>query len=273
MTWPELGPADRVAPFHLHTPQASLDRLRSRLARSTGQWAEWLGYWHTGFDWRAAEARLNRLGLRRTELAGAQVQLLHARSPEPDALPLLVIQDRPSCFAEFLEVLGPLTDPRAYGADPAVAFHLLVPDPPGCGLSGPALDPAWSVELACLELAGRLGYQQPATLRLTGSSEPDPIDPAALLDRLLAGADLRLLDRDALLTVATVRWLAASSTADLPVSATGTGTADYRSLAALHDPELFVAEVRQSFAGQHVRAGRLGPDPARTVSRPDAAVA
>jgi hypothetical protein len=266
MTWPELGPADRVVPFHLHTPQASLDRLRSRLAGST---AEWLGYWHTGFDWRAAEARLNRLGLRRTELAGAQVQLVHARSPEPDALPLLVVQDRPGCFAEFLEVLGPLTDPRAYGADPAVAFHLLVPDLPGCGLSGPALDPAWSAELAWSELAGRLGYQQPATLRLAGSSEPDPVDPAALLDRLLAGADLRLLDRDVLLTVATVRWLAAES--DSPASARETGTADYRSLAALHDPELFVAEVRQSFAGQHVRADRLSSDPARTVFRPDAA--
>jgi hypothetical protein len=269
MTWPELGPADRVVPFHLHTSQASLDRLRSRLARSTGQWAEWLGYWHTGFDWRAAEARLNRLGLRRTELAGVQVRLVHARSPEPDALPLLVIQDRPGCFAEFLEVLGPLTDPRAYGADPAVAFHLLVPDLPGCGLSGPAPDPAWSAELAWSELAGRVGYRQPAMLRLAGACEPDPVDPAALLDRLLSGADLGLLDRDALLTVATVRWLAAES--ESPLSEAETGMADYRSLAALHDPELFVAEVRQSFAGQHVRAGRQRSDPARTVTRPDAA--
>jgi len=269
MTWPELGPDDRVVPFHLHTPQASLDRLRSRLARPAGQWAEWLGYWHTGFDWRAAEARLNRLGLRRTELTGAQVQLVHVRSPEPDALPLLVIQDRPGCFAEFLEVLGPLTDPRAHGADPAVAFHLLVPDLPGCGLSGPAPDPAWSAELAWSELAIRLGYRQPAMLRLAGSAEPDPDDPAALLDRLLSGADLRLVDRDVLLTVATVRWLAAESESVVP--AMESGTADYPSLAALHDPELFVAEVRRSLAGQPVRAGRHRSDPARTVSRPDAA--
>jgi hypothetical protein len=77
--------------------------------------------------------------------------------------------------------------------------------------------------------------------------------------------------------VATVRWLAAEAgSSDLPAIA-----GEYRPsedhfaepLAALHDPELFVAEVRQLFSGQHVRAGRLGSDPARTVSRPDVAVA
>ncbi len=267
MTWPELGPADRVVPFHLHTAQASLDRLRSRLGRPAGQWAELLGYWHTGFDWRAAEARLNRLGQFRTELGGTQVHLVHARSPMPDALPLLVIQDRPGCATELLEVLGPLTDPAAHGADPAVAFHLLVPELPGCGLSGPpASASAWSVESSWLELAGRLGYQQPAILRLAGWAEPDPVDPAALLDRLLTGADPGLLDRDVLLTVATVRWLAAAAMADLAVPAAETGSADYQPLAALHDPERFIAEVRQSFAGQHVRAGRQG-------ARPDVAAA
>lgn len=256
MTWPELGPADRVVPSHLHTPQASLDRLRSRLASTTGPWPELLNYWHTGFDWRLAEARLNRLGLARTSLAGAQVHLVHARSPEPDAVPLLVIGDRPGCFAEFGEVIGPLTDPRAHGADPAVAFHLVVPDLPGCGLSGPA---ASSTAVDWLELAGRLGYPQPAILRLAGSTEPDPADPAALLDRLLAGADPGSLDRDVLLTVATLRWLAIG---DQPVSVMETSAADYPALAALHDPERFVAEVRRSFAGQPVRAGRPDPGPA-----------
>src|SRR6185437_4019810 len=161
---------------------------------------------------------------------GAQVHLVHARSPEPDALPLLLIQDRPGCFAEFLDVLGPLTDPRSYGADPAVAFHLLVPDLPGCGLSGPAVASAWSLaqaERAWTELADRLGYRQPARLRLTGRPEADPVDPAELLDRLLSGADPHRVDRDVLLTVATIRWLAAeAAAADLAVIAPETGSVE-----------------------------------------------
>jgi hypothetical protein len=96
------------------------------------------------------------------------------------------------------------------------------------------------------------------------------------LDRLLAGADPQRLDRDVLLTVATVRWLAAESAAPDPPAITGEiGPSEghfTEPLAALHDPELFVAEVRQLFAGQHVRAGRPGSDPARTAPRPDVAV-
>ncbi len=64
------------------------------------------------------------------------MHLLHARSPEPGALPLVLTHGWPSSVAEFLEVIGPLTDPRAYGGDPADAFHVVAPSLPGFGFSG-----------------------------------------------------------------------------------------------------------------------------------------
>ena len=67
----------------------------------------------------------------------------HVRSPEPDATPLIITHGWPGSFVEFTEIAGPLTDPRAYGADPADAFHLVLPSIPGFGLSGPTREPGW----------------------------------------------------------------------------------------------------------------------------------
>jgi epoxide hydrolase len=124
---------------------------------------ELAGYWRTDYDWRAAEARLNQFPQFTTVIDGANVHFMHVRSPEQDALPLLITHGWPSSVADFLEVIGPLTRPRAYGANPAEAFHLVIPSLPGFGFSGPTPGPGWDagrIAAAWAELMRRLGYHR-----------------------------------------------------------------------------------------------------------------
>ena len=142
-----------LRPFRIDVPQAELDELNSRIAAA--RWPDELSdvgwsygmpvsylkglaeYWRTGFDWRAQEAALNEHPQFLADVGGQQVHFLHVRSPEPGALPLVMTHGWPVSFVEFLEVIGPLTDPRAHGGDPADAFHLVIPSMPGFGFSGP----------------------------------------------------------------------------------------------------------------------------------------
>ena len=94
-------------------------------------------HWRSGYDWRAWEARLNEHPQFTTTIDGQNVHFLHVRSPEPEALPLVLTHGWPGSIVEYLDVIGPLTDPRAHGGDPADAFDLVVPSLPGYGFSGP----------------------------------------------------------------------------------------------------------------------------------------
>ncbi len=166
-----------IQPFRIEIPQADLDDLADRLART--RWpdespgAGWsrgvpLGYleqlaehWRSGYDWRAHEARLNQFPQFTTTIDGQTIHFLHVRSPEPAALPLLVIHGYPSSVVEFLEIIGPLADPRGHGGDPADAFHVVAPSLPGFGFSTPVQQPGWEVartSFAFAELMRRLGY-------------------------------------------------------------------------------------------------------------------
>jgi pimeloyl-ACP methyl ester carboxylesterase len=168
-----------IRPFRIDVPQADLDDLRDRLHRTRwpdelpgagwsygvplGYLQQLAAYWADGYDWRKHEAALNQHPQFTTTLDGATVHLLHVRSPEPDALPLVLTHGWPGSVAEFLQVLGPLSDPRGHGGDPADAFHLVVPSIPGYGLSGPTRQPGWTtdrVAAAWKELMARLGYQR-----------------------------------------------------------------------------------------------------------------
>jgi pimeloyl-ACP methyl ester carboxylesterase len=94
---------------------------------------------------------------------GQPIHFLHVRSPEPDALPLILTHGYPSSVAEFLNVVGPLTDPRAHGGDPADAFHLVAPSLPGFGFSSPLGGAGWEstrTAKAWVELMRRLGYER-----------------------------------------------------------------------------------------------------------------
>ena len=121
------------------------------------------GYWRNGYDWRKAEARLNEFPQFTTEVDGQNLHFLHVRSPEADATPLLLIHGWPGSIVEFLDVIGPLSDPRAHGGDPADAFHLVIPSLPGFGFSGPVSEPGWTSRRmagALAELMSRLGYER-----------------------------------------------------------------------------------------------------------------
>jgi pimeloyl-ACP methyl ester carboxylesterase len=170
---------DTLQPFRVDVPTADLDDLRDRLARTRWPdelpgvgWSYGVGrdylkdltdYWRTGYDWRAHEAQLNAVPQFTTRIDGQNVHFLHARSPEPAALPLILTHGWPSTVHDFLGILGPLTNPRAYGGDPADAFHVVAPSVPGFGFSGPTRETGWGVNRtarAWAELMRRLGYDR-----------------------------------------------------------------------------------------------------------------
>jgi pimeloyl-ACP methyl ester carboxylesterase len=174
-----LGGMSTFKPFRSHVPQADLDSLRDRLARTRWPdelpgvgWSygvskrylvELVEHWCTGYDWREHEARLNQVPQFTTEIDGQRVHFLHLRSPEPDATPLLITHGWPSTVYDFLDVLGPLTDPRSHGGDPADAFHVVAPSVPGFAFSGPTRQTGWGVgriARAWAELMRRLGYDR-----------------------------------------------------------------------------------------------------------------
>jgi epoxide hydrolase len=168
---------DEISPFFISVAQEELDDLRERLART--RWPNELAgvgwdrgvplgylrgltdYWRTNYDWYKQEAKLNSFPQFTTEIDGQNVHFIHVRSPEPDALPLIVTHGWPGSVVEFMELLGPLTDPRAHGADPADAFHVVAPSIPGFAFSGPTHEPGWDtgqVARAWATLMKRLGY-------------------------------------------------------------------------------------------------------------------
>src|SRR2546423_7061022 len=139
-----------ILPFLLDVPEAQLADLRQRLGQTrwpgpepVSDWSQGVpleylrdlcGYWADGYDWRAAEARLNALPLFQTEIDGVRIVFAHVRSPRPDALPLILTHGWPGSVVEFLKVIEPLADPD----DGGDAFHVGCPALPGYGVSGKA---------------------------------------------------------------------------------------------------------------------------------------
>src|SRR5919107_1675247 len=168
-----------LQPFEVNIPQADLDDLHERLIRTRwpdelpgvgwsrgvplGYLKELTEYWQNEYDWRQWEARLNEFPQFTTTIDGQNIHFLHVRSPEPGALPLIISHGYPSSVVEFLSILGPLTDPRAHGGDPADAFHVITPSLPGDGFSVPVHQTGWDmprITRAWAELMGRLGYER-----------------------------------------------------------------------------------------------------------------
>lgn len=142
-----------IAPFEVRIAEDDIRDLRHRLARTI--WPDELpdagwdygaprdfvrdlcAYWEKSFDFDAFTARLNAFDQFITTIDGQDIHFYHIRSPEPHATPLLVLHGWPGSVVEYLDVMGPLSDPRAHGLDPAIAFHLVIPSLPGFGFSGP----------------------------------------------------------------------------------------------------------------------------------------
>lgn len=169
--------SDAIQPFPIHIPQADLDDLADRLARtrwpdagtvqdgSQGPQSDRIRAlaqrWQDGYDWRATEKLLNGWGSSRTVIDGLGIHFLHVRSPEPSATPLCLTHGWPGSVLEFRDVIGPLSDPRAHGGDASDAFHLVIPALPGFGFSDKPTEPGWGVgrtASAWGELMQRLGY-------------------------------------------------------------------------------------------------------------------
>ena len=167
-----------IRPFTIDIPQSQLDDLKDRLERA--HWPDELpgdgdygvrqsyirslaDHWRTRYDWRSLEARVNAYPQFTTEIDGQNVHFLHVRSPEPDALPVILTHGWPGSIVEYLDVIDRLSDPRAHGGDPADAFHLVIPSIPGYGFSGPTQEAGWTndrIAKAWAVLMGRLGYER-----------------------------------------------------------------------------------------------------------------
>src|ERR687897_962203 len=168
-----------IRPFRIDIPQPGLDDLHDRLSRtrfpdelpgvgwSRGVPLDYLKelaeYWRDSYDWRQWEAKLNEFPQYTTEIDTQNIHFLHLRSPEPDAFPLILSHGWPGSVVEFLDVIGPLSDPKAHGGGAADAFHLVIPSLPNFGFSGPTREPGWDsfrMARAFAELMSRLGYER-----------------------------------------------------------------------------------------------------------------
>jgi pimeloyl-ACP methyl ester carboxylesterase len=167
----------QVRPFTINVPEEALDDLQQRILatrwpggelvedRSQGvQLAtlrELARYWATDYDWRKVEAKLNALPQFTTEIDGVEIHFIHVRSKHENALPLIMTHGWPGSVIELLDVIGPLTDPTAYGGSAEDAFHLVLPSLPGYGFSGEPIEVGWDsgrIAHAWAELMSRLGY-------------------------------------------------------------------------------------------------------------------
>src|SRR5580693_6756780 len=171
--------ATGIRPYRISIPQADIDDLRERLART--RWAgdlpgtgwnrgvptaylrELATYWAQAYDWRVQEAALNSYPQFITTVDGAALHFMHVRSAEPGATPLMLLHGWPGSIVEFLDMIGPLTEPQAHNGTAEVAFHLVIPSLPGYGFSGPLTETGWTdgrAAAALVELMARLGYDR-----------------------------------------------------------------------------------------------------------------
>jgi pimeloyl-ACP methyl ester carboxylesterase len=164
-----------IRPFRINVPEAVLVDLRRRLAATRWPGRETVDDRSQGvqlapfqelvrqYDWRRAEAKLNALPQFMTQIDGVDIQFAHVRSRHPNAMPLIMTHGWPGSIFEFLKVVGPLTDPAAYGGIAEDAFDLVLPSIPGYGFSGKPEASGWGLERmghAWAELMRRLGYER-----------------------------------------------------------------------------------------------------------------
>jgi pimeloyl-ACP methyl ester carboxylesterase len=168
-----------IRPFTVAIPDAEIDDLKQRLART--RWpnpqtvADWsqgvrlenaktlVEYWEREYDWRRFESQLNGFPQFLTEIDGLDIHFIHVRSNNPNAMPLLLTHGWPGSVVEFLKLIGPLTDPVAFGGDVEDSFDVVIPSLPGFGFSGQPTETGWNVSriaTAWAELMTRLGYEK-----------------------------------------------------------------------------------------------------------------
>jgi pimeloyl-ACP methyl ester carboxylesterase len=170
---------DAIRPFRANIPEAALVDLRRRIAAT--RWPEretvtdasqgvqlattqaLARYWATDYDWRKVEAKLNSYPQFMTEIDGLDIHFIHVRSKYPNALPVIITHGWPGSIIEQLKIIGPLTDPTAFGGKAEDAFDVVIPSLPGYGFSGKPVSTGWDpqrVARAWAVLMDRLGYRK-----------------------------------------------------------------------------------------------------------------
>src|SRR5260221_7387112 len=166
-----------VTPFRVVTSSAAISDVRRRLQAS--RWPErqtaddWrqgvplaaiqalVAHWRTAYDWRRLERRLNAYPQFRTEIDGLGIHFLHVRSAHEHARPIILTHGWPGSIVEFLNAIGPLTNPTKHGGQPEDAFHVVLPSLPGFGFSDKPTESGWGlprIARAWSVLMRRLGY-------------------------------------------------------------------------------------------------------------------
>ncbi len=166
-----------IRDFKIDIDQAQLDDLHTRLAmarfpekETVDDWSQGIpltyvreltDYWREDYDWRRCEAALNAYPNHLIEIHGVDIHFLHIRSPEENAKPLILTHGWPGSVLEFMDVIGPLSNPFAHGVEGTQAFHLVIPSLPGYGFSGKPTETGWTVQKiaeAWHKLMTALGY-------------------------------------------------------------------------------------------------------------------
>ena len=178
---PSIRPVsdESIRPFKIHVPQAKLNDLGRRISATKWPERETVAdesqgvqlatmqalalYWAKQYDWRKVEARLNAFPQFVTKIDGVDIHFIHVRSKYPNALPIIITHGWPGSVIEQLKIIGPLTDPVAYGGKAEEAFDVVIPSLPGYGFSGKPTTTGWEpihIAKAWIELMRRLGYKK-----------------------------------------------------------------------------------------------------------------
>lgn len=166
-----------IRPFTVAIPDAEIADLKQRLARTrwpdretVPDWSQGvrlenarslIDYWAREYDWRRFESELGHFPQFLTEIDGLDIHFIHVKSKNPNALPLILTHGWPGSIVEFLKLIGPLTDPVAFGGRVEDSFDVVIPSLPGFGFSGKPTETGWTVSriaAAWVELMKRLGY-------------------------------------------------------------------------------------------------------------------
>src|SRR5215207_5902945 len=166
-----------IHPFSITVPEEALVDLRERILatrwpdretvsdQSQGaqlvKLQELVRYWGTDYDWREGEAKLNTLPQFKTRIDGLDIHFIHVRSRHPNALPVIISHGWPGSVFEQIKLIGPLTDPTAFGGRAEDAFDVVIPSLPGYGFSGRPTEAGWGsarIGRAWDGLMKRLGY-------------------------------------------------------------------------------------------------------------------
>ena len=179
MTASTAAPSTLVRPFAVAVPDSEIEDLKQRLARTrwpnpetVPDWSQGvrsedakslIEYWQREYDWRRFESELNRFPQFLTTIDGLDIHFIHVRSKNPNAMPLILTHGWPGSIVEFLKLIGPLTDPGAFGGNVEDSFDVVIPSLPGFGFSQKPAETGWTVPriaTAWVELMTRLGYKK-----------------------------------------------------------------------------------------------------------------